>query len=32
MEFDMGLRTPPVLRAGAGWTGTLDIWGGALVG
>lgn len=24
--------TPPVLRAGAGWAGTLDIWGGALVG
>ncbi|KAF8960697.1 hypothetical protein BDZ97DRAFT_1665389 [Flammula alnicola] len=23
--------TPPVLRAGAGWAGTLDLWGGALV-
>ncbi|KAF9562052.1 hypothetical protein CPC08DRAFT_706933 [Agrocybe pediades] len=23
--------TPPVLRAGAGWVGTLDVWGGALV-
>lgn len=26
------LSTPPVLRAGAGWVGTLDVWGGALVG
>ncbi|PPQ69709.1 hypothetical protein CVT25_012972 [Psilocybe cyanescens] len=25
------LSTPPVLRAGAGWVGTLDVWGGALV-
>jgi len=24
--------TPPILRAGAGWAGTLDVWGGALVG
>jgi hypothetical protein len=24
--------TPPILRAGAGWTGTLDVWGGAFVG
>ena len=24
--------TPPFLRSGAGWDGTLDIWGGALVG
>ncbi|KDR79198.1 hypothetical protein GALMADRAFT_63297 [Galerina marginata CBS 339.88] len=24
--------TPPVLRAGAGWAGTLDVWGGAFVG
>ncbi|KAF9530699.1 hypothetical protein CPB83DRAFT_154790 [Crepidotus variabilis] len=24
--------TPPFLRAGAGWAGTLDLWGGALVG
>ncbi|KAJ3501576.1 hypothetical protein NLJ89_g9276 [Agrocybe chaxingu] len=23
--------TPPILRAGAGWAGTLDVWGGALV-
>ncbi|KAF8877941.1 hypothetical protein CPB84DRAFT_1966259 [Gymnopilus junonius] len=23
--------TPPPLRAGAGWAGTLDIWGGSLV-
>ncbi|KAF8154520.1 hypothetical protein B0H34DRAFT_716857 [Crassisporium funariophilum] len=23
--------TPPVLRAGAGWVGTMDLWGGALV-
>ncbi|PPQ97922.1 hypothetical protein CVT26_002984 [Gymnopilus dilepis] len=23
--------TPPPLRAGAGWAGTLDVWGGALV-
>jgi len=26
------LSTPPILRAGAGWAGTLDVWGGALVG
>ncbi|KAF9474648.1 hypothetical protein BDN70DRAFT_884577 [Pholiota conissans] len=25
------LSTPPVLRPGAGWSGTLDVWGGALV-
>ncbi|KIM43733.1 hypothetical protein M413DRAFT_443638 [Hebeloma cylindrosporum] len=24
-------NTPPILRAGAGWVGTLDVWGGALV-
>lgn len=24
--------TPPFLRSGAGWDGTLDVWGGALVG
>ncbi|KAF5310075.1 hypothetical protein D9619_010337 [Psilocybe cf. subviscida] len=23
--------TPPILRAGAGWVGTLDVWGGAFV-
>jgi len=29
---DWAFSTPPVLRAGAGWFGTIDIWGGALVG
>lgn len=29
---DWSFSTPPVLRAGAGWFGTLDVWGGALVG
>ena len=29
---DWTLSTPPVLRTGTGWIGTLDIWGGALVG
>lgn len=26
------ISTPPPLRVGAGWAGTLDLWGGALVG
>ena len=29
---DWTLSTPPVLRAGVGWLGSLDLWGGALVG
>ena len=29
---DWTFSTPPMLRAGAGWLGTLDLWGGALVG
>jgi hypothetical protein len=29
---DWTFSTPPILRAGAGWFGTLDVWGGALVG
>lgn len=29
---DWAFSTPPVLRSGAGWLGTLDVWGGALVG
>jgi len=28
---DWAFSTPPVLRSGAGWLGTLDVWGGALV-
>lgn len=29
---DWTLSTPPMLRAGVGWLGTVDLWGGALVG
>ena len=29
---DWTFSTPPILRAGAGWFGTLDLWSGALVG
>jgi hypothetical protein len=29
---DWTFSTPPVLRAGVGWLGSLDIWGGAMVG
>lgn len=29
---DWAFSTPPVLRSGVGWLGTLDVWGGALVG
>ncbi|KAF8192925.1 hypothetical protein BJ912DRAFT_249835 [Pholiota molesta] len=28
---DWSFNTPPIFRSGAGWSGTLDVWGGALV-
>ena len=29
---DWAFSTTLALRAGAGWSGTLDVWGGALAG